>query len=131
MSRRALRVLLLTAALTAGSGAYAVLSLPEPGDVRRSVVPFRQWAEQHSLPKQAMIEQCATVNETADGRAWCFRQQIGEARQRWLRAQAGMAEAWTESELSLKRDLYLVVGAYVLFTLAIGGLTVRTVTRLI
>jgi hypothetical protein len=40
MHSRAPRMLLLaTAALTAGSVAYAVLTLPEPGDLRQPVVP--------------------------------------------------------------------------------------------
>src|SRR5918999_6155291 len=131
MHSRAPRMLLpATAALTAGSVAYAVLTLPEPGDLRHPVVPFAQWAEQQSIPRQAIAEQCATVNETAEDRAWCLRQHVGDVRRRWRASQAATAEAWLASEISTKRDLYLVVGAYILFTLAIilftlaiGGLT--------
>ena len=78
-----------------------------------------------------MAEQCATVNETAAARNWCFRQQIAAAQRDWRRSSASRGVYWAATELSAKRDTYLIVGTYVLFTLAVGSLFVRVVTRLV
>jgi hypothetical protein len=118
-------------ALTVAAVSYAVLTLPAAGQAKRLVQPYGQWAEQHAASPRAMAEQCETVNETAAARNWCFSRQIAAARREWRRSSASRGVDWAASELAAKRDMYLIVGAYVLFTLAVGSLAVRLVTRLV
>lgn len=123
-------VVLAVVAVTAATVSYRVLTLPERGELRRPVVPFTQWAERNGQSRQAMVQQCETVNETNADRAWCLQQHLEVAQRVWRGSPEGMGDFWTASELSSKRDLYLVVGAYVLFALAVGLLIVRVIAQL-
>ncbi len=130
MLRRVLLLLILAVVVaTAAAVSYAVLRLPESGDVQRPALSFIAWAEENGRPTETITAECQAVNETTDGRQACFIQLIEEAQTQWRESRFGTDDLWTASELSTKRNAYLGVGAVILLALGVGLLAVRVMTQ--
>ena len=125
MPRLVLAVALIAVAGTAAGVSYAVLTLPEVGDVQRPAVPVVEWAQRNGLSAPDIAEQCGdTFGSGARGQA-CVTELIEQARDEWRASPAGGDDLWTTAELSSRRDSYLAVGAIILAALAVGLLAGR------
>lgn len=130
MLRRLLLVLVLAAvAVTAAATSYAVLTLPEPGDVQRPAWSFIEWAEENARSTETLNTECDAVNDTDESRQACFVSQLEEAQGEWRASRFGSDDLWTASEVTAKRNSYLGVGALVLLALALGLLAFRVMSQ--
>lgn len=114
---------------TVAAVSYAVLTLPEPGDVQRPALSFIDWAEENGWSSETTAASCASVNETAEGQQVCFINLLEKTQEEWRKSRDGTDDRWTTSELTTKRNSYLGVGALILFALGVGLLAVRVIPQ--